>query len=123
MEAGKKVKGPKRKFDPLISDSNKEKEKNLKVLDMITSKKPKLDMNKAVGKQLNKEDADRKEEKQRDSSSGRKGGKRHRGGGGGAKGKNSKKADKGNFKNRGSGKNYGKGKTNSGRGGRGGKRR
>merc|ERR1712241_992609 len=62
-EAAKKVKGPKRKFDPLISESGAEKEKNLKLLEMITSKKPKLDLNKAVGKQINKEDQEKSQEK------------------------------------------------------------
>ena len=94
----KKVKGPKRKFDPLISESGAEKEKNLKVLDMITSKKPKLDLNKAVGKQINKEDKEKSEEKNNGKGKSKSS---NRGKG--------KKSGKGHFKNRGAGKNYGKG--------------
>ena len=100
-EAAKKVKGPKRKFDPLISESGAEKDKNLKLLEMVTSKKPKLDLNKAVGKQINKEDQEKSEEKK--NSKGK----------GSARGKG-KKSGKGHFKNRGAGKNYGKGKKNTG---------
>ena len=99
-EAAKKIKGPKRKFDPLISASGIEKEKNLKVLEMISAKKPKLDINKAVGKQINKEDKEKNEEKGKN----RPGAPRGKG----------KKSGKGHFKNRGAGKNYGKGKKNTG---------
>merc|ERR1712243_41463 len=98
-EASKKEKGPKRKFDPLISESGTEKERNLKVLDMITSKKPKLDLNKAVGKQINKEDQEKSQEKSNSKGKGNKGSNRGKG----------KKSGKGHFKNRGAGKNYGKG--------------
>ena len=102
-EAVKKVKGPKRKFDPLILESGAEKEKNLKVLDMITSKKPKLDLNKAVGKQINKEDKEKSEEKNNGKGKSKSS---NRGKG--------KKSGKGHFKNRGAGKNYGKGKKGTG---------
>ena len=102
-EASKKEKGPKRKFDPLVSESGTEKERNLKVLDMITSKKPKLDLNKAVGKQINKEDKEKNEEKSNARGKGK--------GSGRGKGKKSRKGD---FKNRGAGKNYGKGKKGTG---------
>jgi regulator of ribosome biosynthesis len=40
--------GKKRKFDPLVIDSNKEKSKNLEVLSKVMSKKPKIDIDKAV---------------------------------------------------------------------------
>jgi len=99
-----KVKGPKRKFDPLISESGAEKEKNLKLLEMITSKKPKLDLNKAVGKQINKEDQEKSQEKSNSKGKGNKGSNRGKG----------KKSGKGHFKNRGAGKNYGKGKKGTG---------
>jgi len=102
-EAAKKVKGPKRKFDPLVMDSAAEKEKNLKLLESITSKKPKLDINKAVGKQINKEDKEKNEEKAKMNRGNKKG-----------KGGKGKKSAKGNFKNRGAGKNFGKGKKNTG---------
>ena len=102
-EAAKKVKGPKRKFDPLVMDSATEKEKNLKLLESITSKKPKLDINKAVGKQINKEDKEKNEEKAKMNRGNKKG-----------KGGKGKKSGKGNFKNRGAGKNFGKGKKNTG---------
>ena len=105
-EAAKKVKGSKRKFDPLISESGAEKERNLKVLDQITSKQPKLDINKAVGRQINKEDIQKSEEKKQTKGKGR--GKRQNA----SKGKRNKSGS--HFKNRGAGKNYGKGKKNTG---------
>ena len=111
IEAAKKIKGPKRKFDPVISQSGEEKERNLRVLDLITSKKPKLDINKAVGRQLNKEDADRQEEKTQTRGKGTGKGK---GAGGKASSGKGKRAGKSHFKNRGAGKNYGKGKKGSG---------
>ena len=80
-----------------------EKEKNLKLLESITSKKPKLDINKAVGKQINKEDKEKNEEKAKMNRGNKKG-----------KGGKGKKSAKGNFKNRGAGKNFGKGKKNTG---------
>ena len=112
IEASKKIKGPKRRFDPLVSQSGEEKERNLKVLDLITSKKPKLDINKAVGRQLNKEDADRQDEKSQVRGKGKQ---KRNGAGTKANDGKGKRAGKSHFKNRGAGKNYGKGKKGSGK--------
>jgi len=100
-EAAKKIKRPKRQFDPLVSQSGAEKEKNLKLLEMITSKKPKLDMDKAVGKQIYKEDREKNEQKANTPGKGAPRGK---------------KSGKGHFKSRGGGKkgDYGKGKKRQG---------
>ena len=86
MEKAAEVKnsGKKRKFDPLILAG--EKEKNLKLLQQMTSKKPKLDVSKAVGKQINEEEQGNSEAKR--SKKKNFGGKRKGGGGkkGGRKG-------------------------------------
>ena len=73
MEKKAKPEGQKRKFDPLVQDANKEKTKNLEILDKMTSKKSKLDVSKAVGHQMQKEDRTREDEK---SEGGRAAGKR-----------------------------------------------
>ena len=73
----KAPKGKKRKFDPLVGDANEEKAKNLKVLEQITSKQPKLDVSKSVGHQINEEERSRAEEKRsgKKKAVGKKGGK------------------------------------------------
>jgi len=92
-----KVKGAKRKFDPLVSGDGSEKARDLKVLDNLMNKKPKLDVNKAVGHQIHQEDSNRRSEKAKKAGGGKggkgnkKGGKgrggKGRGGGGKSKGK------------------------------------
>jgi len=94
--ASSKVKGVKRKFDPLVSKDGSEKARNLKVLDNLMNKKPKLDVNKAVGHQIHAEDSNRRAEK---AAAGKKGGGRKGGKGGGGK-----RTGKAHFKNRGGGK-------------------
>ena len=44
--------GKKRKFDPLVIETGKEKQKNMDVLDKILNKKPMLDLEKVVNKGL-----------------------------------------------------------------------
>merc|ERR1711973_202015 len=60
----KKVKTPqgkKRKFDPLVN--NDEKAKSLKVLEQLNSKKSKIDITKAVGRQQASDEHEQSEEK------------------------------------------------------------
>merc|ERR1712217_455497 len=71
----KKVKTPqgkKRKFDPLVN--NDEKAKSLKVLEQINSKKSKIDITKAVGRQQASDEHEQSEEK-KTKQGGKKGGK------------------------------------------------
>lgn len=97
VEAGAKAgrgSGKKRKFDPLVpAVKGSEKEKNLRVLESIAAKAPRLDMAKAVGRQINDEDGERSQEKQKGKGRGK----------GAKKGKSPKRAGKGHFKNRGGG--------------------
>ncbi|XP_051970076.1 ribosome biogenesis regulatory protein homolog [Xyrauchen texanus] len=48
--------GKKRKFQPLIGDFGSEKRKQLDLLKLMDSKKPRLDITKAVNKQMREED-------------------------------------------------------------------
>ncbi|KAJ8279754.1 hypothetical protein COCON_G00068200 [Conger conger] len=48
--------GKKRKFQPLIGDFSTEKQKQLDILKIMDGKKPRLDINKAVNKQMREED-------------------------------------------------------------------
>lgn len=91
-EAGKKLTphgGKKRKFEPTIGDGDKEKANNLKILETIGAKKQKIDMTKAVGRQLQTEERQRSESK----TSGGRGGKARKNKGK-SSGKFSKKAAK-----------------------------
>merc|ERR1711902_266500 len=47
-----KPKGKKRKFDSVVGKNDVEKAKNMKVLDLISSKQPKIDVSKGVGRQI-----------------------------------------------------------------------
>ncbi|XP_031595035.1 ribosome biogenesis regulatory protein homolog [Oreochromis aureus] len=49
-------KGKKRKFEPLIGNFSNEKQKQLELLKVMDTKKPKLDITKAVNKQMREED-------------------------------------------------------------------
>jgi regulator of ribosome biosynthesis len=69
-----KPQGAKRKFEPLVGDSNHEKTKNLEILDKLTSKKSKLDVSKAVGQKMQRDEREREEEKN-ENAGGRKGGR------------------------------------------------
>lgn len=55
-EKAPKNSGKKRKFDPLIGDFSNEKQKQLELLKVMDSKKPKLDITKAVNTQMREED-------------------------------------------------------------------
>ncbi|XP_067888027.1 ribosome biogenesis regulatory protein homolog [Heterodontus francisci] len=72
--------GKKRKFQPLIGDFSAEKQKQLELLKIMSSKKPKLDLTKAVNRQL-REDDQEQAAKRKKMSKGRKGGKSNRKGG------------------------------------------
>lgn len=77
--------GKKRKFQPLLGDFSSEKQKQLELLKVMGSKKPRLDMTKAVNKQM------REEEEEEGRARRRKGlgkmGRKGKGGATGGKGK------------------------------------
>ncbi|XP_064189073.1 ribosome biogenesis regulatory protein homolog [Anguilla rostrata] len=86
--------GKKRKFQPLIGDFSTEKQKQLDILKIMDSKKPRLDINKAVNKQMREEDMEsRSKKKGGPGKKGRKGnfsGKKGKGAGSAKGGKNHK---------------------------------
>ena len=91
LEKLDKPKGKKRQFDPLVSSG--EKDKSLKILSLMASKKPKLDVAKGVGHHIYQEEQSRAQEKRAAANNkrgkGRKGGRGgggRGGGGGGARG-------------------------------------
>merc|ERR1712223_585963 len=109
LESSAKTKGKKRQFESNTVDAESEKAKSLRVLDSITNKEPRLDMEAAVNKQIFKEDLERRteKEKQRESK-----GKMKKG----SKGKRAKshfanKGGKGKFTGNSKGKNRGLGKS------------
>ncbi|XP_061095732.1 ribosome biogenesis regulatory protein homolog [Conger conger] len=65
--------GKKRKFQPLIGDFSTEKQKQLDILKIMDGKKPRLDINKAVNKQMREEDMESDSKKK--GRPGKKGGK------------------------------------------------
>ncbi|XP_057366161.1 ribosome biogenesis regulatory protein homolog [Daphnia carinata] len=52
--------GQKRHFDPLVGDLKKETTKSLDILDKLSNKKPKLDIEKAVNREMNQPSSDYK---------------------------------------------------------------
>nr|CAG4637311.1 EOG090X0CBY [Ceriodaphnia reticulata] len=52
--------GQKRHFDPLVGDIKKETSKSLDILDKLSNKKPKLDIEKAVNREMNQPSSDYK---------------------------------------------------------------
>ncbi|XP_034562617.1 ribosome biogenesis regulatory protein homolog [Notolabrus celidotus] len=80
--------GKKRKFDPLIGDFSNERNKQLELLKTLGSKKPKLDITKAVNKQMREEDREEAAAKYK-KGAGKKGRKGNMSGGKG-KGKGGK---------------------------------
>ncbi|XP_075684415.1 ribosome biogenesis regulatory protein homolog [Rhinoderma darwinii] len=50
--------GKRRKFQPLVGDFKAEKSKQLEILKTMNSKKPKIDVTRAVNKQMREEDAE-----------------------------------------------------------------
>lgn len=95
LEKSAKVKGKKRKFESNTMDSNVEKERNLGILESITNKQPRLDINLAVRKDINQEETDRSEEKKQQKGKGKK--------------KGGKKGGKGSFGGKKKGKSFGGG--------------
>jgi len=107
LEKSAKTKGKKRKFESNTGSLEDEKSRSLKVLESISNKSARLDIDSAVNKEIYREDQERRTEKEkgRDSKS-----KKKKGGKG--------KRDKAHFKNKGgkgkfTGKNRAKGKSGS----------
>ncbi|KAG9478866.1 hypothetical protein GDO78_012497 [Eleutherodactylus coqui] len=92
--------GKKRKFQPLVGDFKAEKSKQLEILKILDSKKPKMDITRAVNRQMREEDAEEAAKRRKSSKKGR---------GGGGKGRGGPKKGKGKAPARG-GKGKGKGK-------------
>ncbi|KAG7488599.1 hypothetical protein MATL_G00035460 [Megalops atlanticus] len=81
-EKAPKNTGKKRKFQPLIGDFSTEKQKQLDILKVMDSKKPRLDITKAVNKQMREEDMESGSKRKKGS-----GKKRRKGNFSGKKGK------------------------------------
>uniref|UniRef100_A0A8L0DPJ0 Ribosome biogenesis regulatory protein n=1 Tax=Oncorhynchus mykiss TaxID=8022 RepID=A0A8L0DPJ0_ONCMY len=83
--------GKKRKFQPVIGNFSNEKQRQLDLLKVMDSKKPRLDVNKAVNKQMREVDREEAAAKfKKGGKKGRKGGNfsgKGKGGGGKGKGK------------------------------------
>lgn len=81
--------GKKRKFEPLIGDFSREKQNHLELLKIMDSKKPKLDITRAVNKQMREEDREEAAAKNKKGAGrkGRKGSMSGKGKGRGGKGK------------------------------------
>ncbi|XP_053569127.1 ribosome biogenesis regulatory protein homolog [Bombina bombina] len=86
--------GKKRKFQPLIGDFTAEKNKQLEILKIMDSKKPSLDVNKAVNRQMREEDAEAAAKRRKMPKKGGRGGKNQ----GGKKGKGPARAKGGKGK-------------------------
>ncbi|TRY69897.1 hypothetical protein DNTS_015358 [Danionella cerebrum] len=65
--------GKKRKFQPLIGDFNIEKQKQLDLLKLIESKKPRINITQAVNKQMREEDMEARNSRKGPGKGGRKG--------------------------------------------------
>merc|ERR1712130_293409 len=105
LEKTAKVKGVKRKFESNTGDSVAEKERSLGILESITNKSAKLNIDAAVNKQIFREDQERRTEKEKGRDSKLKMKK-------GGKGKRSKahfanKGGKGKFTGKSKGPNRG----------------
>ncbi|CAL1596944.1 unnamed protein product [Knipowitschia caucasica] len=111
-EKPSKRKGQKRKFEPVIGDFSHERQKQLDLLQVMGNKKPKMDVGRAVSKQIKEEDREAAAEKYKrgPGKKGRRGNMPGKGRGPGGKG------GKG-------GKSGGKGKMGKGGGGGGGGKR
>lgn len=90
-EKAPKNTGKKRKFDPLIGSFSDERQKQLELLKTMDSKKPKLDVTKAVNKQMREEDREEAAAKYKKAGKkGRKGNMSGKGKGNAGKGKGGK---------------------------------
>uniref|UniRef100_A0A8C1VVM2 Ribosome biogenesis regulator 1 homolog n=1 Tax=Cyprinus carpio TaxID=7962 RepID=A0A8C1VVM2_CYPCA len=87
--------GKRRKFQPLIGDFGSEKQKQLELLKVMDSKKPRLDITKAVNKQMREEDMESRKKNKKDFG---------------------KKGQRGKMSGKGKGKAGGKGKGPKGKG-------
>ncbi|KAF3703569.1 Ribosome biogenesis regulatory protein -like protein [Channa argus] len=87
-----KSRGKKRKFEPLIGDFSTERHKQLELLKIMDTKKPKLDITKAVNKQMREEDREEAAAKHKRGAGkkGRKGNMSGKAKGKGGKGKGGK---------------------------------
>ncbi|XP_023131915.2 ribosome biogenesis regulatory protein homolog [Amphiprion ocellaris] len=87
-EKAPKNQGKKRKFEPLIGDFSSEKQRQLELLKVMDSKKPKLDITKAVNKQMREDDREEAAAKHKKGAGkkGRKGNMLGKGKGGKGKG-------------------------------------
>ncbi|XP_013854973.1 ribosome biogenesis regulatory protein homolog [Austrofundulus limnaeus] len=95
-EKAPKNSGKKRKFEPLIGDFSSEKQRQLDLLKVLDSKRPRLDITKAVNTQMRQEDREEAAAKYKGKKgAGRKGGKGRAGGGGGKGGKAGRGGGKG----------------------------
>lgn len=88
-EKAPKNQGKRRKFDPLIGDFSTEKNKQLELLKLMDSKRPKLDITKAVNKQMREEDREEAAAKHK-KGAGKKGRRGNMAGKGKGKGKGGK---------------------------------
>uniref|UniRef100_A0AAY5KTG7 Ribosome biogenesis regulatory protein n=1 Tax=Esox lucius TaxID=8010 RepID=A0AAY5KTG7_ESOLU len=87
-EKAPKNTGKKRKFQPVIGNFSNEKQRQLDMLKVMDSKKPRLDVVKAANKQMRADDREEAAEKfKKGGKKGRKGGNFSGKGGGGGKGK------------------------------------
>lgn len=94
--------GKRRKFEALIGDFSSEKERQLELLRVMDSKKPKLDITKAVNKQMREDDREEAAAKRK------KGAGKKRGKGGNLPAKGKGKGGKGKGSKFGGGKRKGK---------------
>ncbi|XP_066536245.1 ribosome biogenesis regulatory protein homolog [Hoplias malabaricus] len=107
-EKGPRNTGKKRKFQPLLGDFSSEKQKQLELLKVMDSKRPRVDITKAVNKQMREDEEEAGREKRRKGvgKKGRKGKGGGPGGGPGGKGKGKgPKGSKGSKGSRGKGQN------------------
>lgn len=88
LEKTAQTKGKKRKFESNTVDNSTEKERSLNILQSITNKSSKIDIDAAVNKQIFREDQERKTEKEKERE-------------GKKKGKGKGKRDKAHFKRKG----------------------
>ncbi|XP_072323751.1 ribosome biogenesis regulatory protein homolog [Scyliorhinus torazame] len=69
--------GKKRKFEPLIGDFSAERQKQLELLKIMSNKKPKLDLTRAVNRQLREDEQEEAAKRRKMHPKGRQGGKGH----------------------------------------------
>ncbi|KAL2085183.1 hypothetical protein ACEWY4_018503 [Coilia grayii] len=99
-EKAPKNTGKKRKFQPLIGNFSDERQKQLDILKVMDSKKPRIDMTKAVNRQMREEDSEsRSNARKGPGKKGRRGNMSGKGKGGGGKGKGKGKGPKGKPQN------------------------